>query len=144
MRVSPCSGVPWLLLYVSLCVSMLRRVPLHIRVSPETRQRLRTQRHLIPDSAVLIREIGGGRERPFPGRRCATGEFDPAPTDANELAAPIKAAPLEPIPGCTRARLMLNEVGPDAQHFIANRSCHGPKALHRDPIRLYVLASNPR
>ena len=71
-------------------------------------------------------------------------EFGPAPTDANELAAPVKPAPLEPIPGWTPARLMLNKVGPKAQHFIENRSCPGPKALHRDPIRLYVLASNPR
>ena len=49
MRVSPCSVVTWLLLYVLLCVLMLRRVPLPIRVSPETRQRLqrlRTERHL--------------------------------------------------------------------------------------------------
>ena len=49
MRVSPCSVVTWLLLYVLLCVFMLRRVPLHIRVCPETRQRLqrlRTERHL--------------------------------------------------------------------------------------------------
>ncbi len=49
MRVSPCSVVSCLLLYVSLCVGVLRRVPLHIRVSPETRQRLhslRIQRHL--------------------------------------------------------------------------------------------------
>ena len=45
----PCSFVVRLLLYVLLCVFMLRRVPLHIRVSPETRQRLqrlRTERHL--------------------------------------------------------------------------------------------------
>jgi len=49
MRVSPCSVVARVLLYVSLCVFMLRRVPLPVRVSPETRQRfqrLRTQRHL--------------------------------------------------------------------------------------------------
>ena len=49
MRVPPCSVVTWLLLYVLLCVFMLRRVPLHIRVCPETRQRLqrlRTERRL--------------------------------------------------------------------------------------------------
>ena len=49
MRVSPCSFVVRLVLYVLLCVLMLRRVPLPIRVSPETRQRLqrlRTQWHL--------------------------------------------------------------------------------------------------
>ena len=49
MRVSPCSVVTCLLLNVLLCVFMLHRVPLHIRVSPETRQRLqrlRTERHL--------------------------------------------------------------------------------------------------
>jgi len=49
MRVSPCSVVTWLLLHVLLCAFMLRRVPLPIRVSPETRQRLqrlRTERRL--------------------------------------------------------------------------------------------------
>ncbi len=115
---------------------MLHRVSLHIRVSPETRQRLqllRTQRHLNVGSRLraLIDEA-------------LDREFGRVPTDANELAAPVKAAPPEPIPGWTPARLMLNEVAPKAQHFIENRSCHGPKALRCDPIRLYLLASNPR
>ena len=60
MRVSPCSVVTWLLLYVLLCVFMLRRVPLHIRVSPETRQRLqrlRTERRL----NLRFRLRAGGR-----------------------------------------------------------------------------------
>ena len=115
---------------------MLHRVPLHFRVSPETRQRLqllRTQRHLNLGS-WLRAGIDEALDR----------EFGPAPTDANEPVAPVKAAPPEPIPGWTAARRMLNEVGPKAQHFIENRSCHDPKAPHRDPIRLYVLASNPR
>ena len=46
---SQCSFVVRLLLHVVLCVFMLRRVPLPIRVSSETRQqlqRLRTERHL--------------------------------------------------------------------------------------------------
>ena len=46
---TPCGFVTCLLLHVLLCVFMLHRVPLHIRVSPETRQRLQlvgTQRHL--------------------------------------------------------------------------------------------------
>lgn len=46
---SPCSVGVWLLLYVLMCVSMLHRVPLYIRVSPETRQRLqrlRTEWHV--------------------------------------------------------------------------------------------------
>jgi len=45
----PCSFVVRLLLHVLLCVFMLRRVPLPIRVSPESRQRLqrlRTERRL--------------------------------------------------------------------------------------------------
>lgn len=49
MRVPPCSFVGRLLLHVLLCIFMLRRVPLPIRVSLETRQRLqrlRTERHL--------------------------------------------------------------------------------------------------
>ena len=49
LRVALCSFVTCLLLHVLLCVFMLHRVPLHIRVSSETRQRLRRlgiQRHL--------------------------------------------------------------------------------------------------
>ena len=49
MGVSPCSVVTGLLLYVLVCVFVSHHVPLHIRVSPEPRQRLRrlrTQRHL--------------------------------------------------------------------------------------------------
>ena len=55
-----------------------------------------------------------------------------------------------PLGSCTAwAKGMLDEVGPKAPQFIfqfifENRSCHGQKALHRDPIRLYLLASNPR
>ena len=97
MRVPPCSFVVRWLLYVLLCVFMLRRVPLRIRVSPETRQRLqrlRTERHLNvgPWLRTVIDEA-------------LDREFGPAPTDANEAAPPVKAVPPEPIPGWTPARL---------------------------------------
>ena len=49
LRVALCSFVTCLLLYVLLCVFLLHHVPLHIPVSPETRQGLqllRTERHL--------------------------------------------------------------------------------------------------
>ncbi len=76
---------------------MLHRVPLHIRVSPETRQRLqrlRTERHLNVGSwlRALIDEA-------------LDREFGPAPTEGNELDAPVKAAASEPIPGWTPAKL---------------------------------------
>ena len=48
LRVALCSVVTCLLLYVLLCVFLLHHVPLHIPVSPETRQglqRLGIQRH---------------------------------------------------------------------------------------------------
>ena len=48
LRVALCSFVTCLLLYVLLCVFLLHHVPLHIPVSPETRQglqRLGIQRH---------------------------------------------------------------------------------------------------
>ena len=80
-----------------MCVFMLHRVPLHICVSPETRQRLqrlRTERHLNV-GAWLRALIDEALDR----------EFGPAPTDANELAVPVKAAPPEPIPGWTPAKL---------------------------------------
>ena len=57
MRVSPCSVVARLLLYVLVCGFMLHRVPLPIRVSSETRQRLqvlRTQRHLNVGSRLPV------------------------------------------------------------------------------------------
>ena len=57
MRVSPCSVVTCLVLSVLLCVFMLHRGPLHIRVSPETRQRLQrlhTQRHLNIGSGLRV------------------------------------------------------------------------------------------
>ena len=80
-----------------MCVCMLHRVPLHIRVSPETRQRLqrlRTERHLNV-GAWLRALINEALDR----------EFGPAPTDANGPVAPVKAAHPEPIPGWTPARL---------------------------------------
>ena len=97
MRVSPCSFVVYLLLCVLVCVVMLHRVPLQIRVSPETRQRLqrlRTERHLNV-GAWLRALIDEALDR----------EFGPAPTGANEPAAPVMAAPPEPIPGWTPAKL---------------------------------------
>ena len=93
----PCSFVTSLLLYVLMCVVMLHRVPLHIRVSPETRQRLqglRTQRHL--NLGSWLRALTD---------EALDREFGPAATDANEPVAPVKAAPPEPIPGWTPARL---------------------------------------
>ena len=86
-----------MLLYVLVCVVMLHRVPLQIRISPEARQRLqrlRTERHLNV-GARLRALIDEALDR----------EFGPAATDANEPAAPAKAVPPEPIPGWTPARL---------------------------------------
>ena len=86
-----------MLLYVLVCVVMLHRVPLQIRISPEARQRLqrlRTERHLNV-GAWLRALIDEALDR----------EFGPAPTDANEPAAPVKAVHPEPIPGWTPARL---------------------------------------
>ena len=64
-----------MLLYVLMCVFMLHRVPFHIPISPETRQRcqrLRTHRHLNPCSwlRALIDEA-------------LDRQFGAAPTDAN-------------------------------------------------------------
>ncbi len=76
---------------------MLHRVPLHIRVSPKTRQRLqrlRTEQHLNV-GAWLRALIDEALDR----------EFGPAPTDANEPVAPVKAAPPVPLPGWTPARI---------------------------------------
>ena len=66
-------------------VFMLHRVPFHIRVSPETRQRLRrlcTERHLNV-GAWLRALIDEPLDR----------EFGPAPTDAKEPVAPVGSAP---------------------------------------------------
>ncbi len=86
MNVSPCSVVARLLLYVSLCVLMLRRVPLPVRVSPETRQRLqrlRTQRHLnagawlrtFIDEALEEQKTTDG-QRPREGKAGACSQAD--------------------------------------------------------------------
>jgi len=76
------------LLSVLLCVFMLHRIPLPIRVSPETRQRfrrLRTERHLnLALTAALMDKV-------------LNRKFGPAPTDSNELAALVKSA-LHPEP----------------------------------------------
>ena len=72
--------------YVSLCVFMLRCVPLHIRVSPETRQRLqrlRTQRHLnlgdwlrvLTDEALEEQKTTDG-QRPREGKAGACSQAD--------------------------------------------------------------------
>ena len=91
LTVDECLFVWFSNLIVALCVVvclMLQRVPLHVRVSPETRQRLqllRTQRHLNVGSwlRALIDEA-------------LDREFGPAPTDATELVAPGEAAHPEP------------------------------------------------
>ena len=85
-------------LYVLLCGVMLHSVPLHIRVSPDTRQRLqrlRTEHHLNVGS-WLRALIDQALDR----------EFGPAPPHAaDEPLAPVKAAPPDPIPGWTPAKV---------------------------------------
>ena len=84
-------------LYVLQCGVMLHSVPLHIRVSPDTRQRLqrlRTERHLNVGS-WLRALIDQALDR----------EFGPAPPAADEPVAPAKAAPPDPIPGWTPAKV---------------------------------------
>ena len=84
-------------LYVLLCGDMLHGVPLHIRVSPETRQRLqrlRTERHLNVGS-WLRALIDQALDR----------EFGSAPPAVEELVAPVKAAPPVPLPGWTPAKV---------------------------------------
>ena len=84
-------------LYVLLCGVMLHGVPLHIRVSPDTRQRLqrlRTERHLNVGS-WLRALIDQALDR----------EFGTAPTAAEEPLAPVKAKPPDPIPGWTPAKV---------------------------------------
>ena len=76
---------------------MLHSVPLHIRVSPDTRQRLqrlRTERHLNVGSwlRALIDQA-------------LNLEFGPPPPATDEPAASVKAAPPEPLPGWTPARV---------------------------------------
>ena len=76
---------------------MLHSVPIHIRVSPETRQRLqrlRSERHLNVGS-WLRALIDQALDR----------EFGPAPPAADEPVAPVKAAPPVPIPGWTPAKV---------------------------------------
>ena len=84
-------------LYVLLCGVMLHSVPIHIRVSPETRQRLqrlRTERHLNVGSwlRALIDQA-------------LNREFGPPPPATEEPLAPVKAAPPVPLPGWTPARV---------------------------------------
>ena len=84
-------------LYVLLCGVMLHSVPLHIRVSPDTRQRLqrlRTERHLNVGS-WLRALIDQALDR----------EFGPPPPAAEELVATVKAKPPDPIPGWTPAKV---------------------------------------
>ena len=84
-------------LYVLLCGDMLHSVPIHIRVSPETRQRLqrlRTERHLNVGS-WLRALIDQALDR----------EFGPPPPAAEEPVAPVKAAPPVPLPGWTPAKV---------------------------------------
>ncbi len=107
---------------------MLHRVPLRIRVSSETcqrLQRLRTRRHL-----------NLGSRLPPSLMRPSTASAVPLPRMRMNWPTPVRPAPLEPIPGWTPARLMLNEVGPKAQHFIENRSSPWPGSAvwSSDPI----------
>ena len=85
-------------LYVLLCGVMLHSVPLHIRVSPDTRQRLqrlRSERHLNVGS-WLRSLINQALDR----------EFGSAPPHAaEEPLATVKAAPPVPLPGWTPARV---------------------------------------
>ena len=76
---------------------MLHSVPIHIRVSPETRQRLqrlRTERHLNVGS-WLRALIDQALDR----------EFGSAPPAVEEPVAPVKAAPPVPLPGWTPAKV---------------------------------------
>ena len=76
---------------------MLHGVPLHIRVSPDTRQRLqrlRTERHLNVGS-WLRALIDQALDR----------EFGSAPPAVEEPVAPVKAAPPVPLPGWTPAKV---------------------------------------
>ena len=76
---------------------MLHNVPLHIRVSPDTRQRLqrlRSERHLNVGS-WLRALIDQALDR----------EFGPAPPAVEEPAGPVKAAPPVLLPGWTPAKV---------------------------------------
>ena len=84
-------------LCVLLCGVMLHSVPLHIRVSPDTRQRLqrlRSERHLNVGS-WLRALIDQALDR----------EFGPPPPAADEPLATVKAKPPDPIPGWTPAKV---------------------------------------
>ena len=112
--VALCSFVACLLLYVSLCVFLLHRVPLHIRVSPETRQglqRLRTQRHLnvgswlraLVDEALEGQQTTNGpeAEKGKPG-----GCSQPDISDPNPGAAyhPARRSRTQSLGGCNIVR----------------------------------------
>ena len=114
MRVSPCSVVTWLLLYVLLCVFMLRRVPLRIQVSPETRQRLqllRTQRHLnvgtrlrvLTDEALEEQKTTGG-QRPREGKPGACHN-PTSPIGSTGSLPPRSTVPEEESPGSNDRRI---------------------------------------
>jgi len=88
--------VTWLLLYVLLCVFMLRRVPLPIRVSRDTRQRLRrlrTERRLnvgarlrvLTDEAHEEQKTTDG-QRPREGKAGACSQADISDRQHGQLA----------------------------------------------------------
>ena len=84
-------------LYVLLCGVMLHSVPLHIRVSPDTRQRLqrlRSERHLNVGS-WLRALIDQALDR----------EFGTASTAVEEPVTPAASTPPDPIPGWTPAKV---------------------------------------
>ena len=84
-------------LYVLLCGVMLHSVPLHIRVSPDTRQRLqrlRSERHLNVGS-WLRGLIDQALDR----------EFGPPSTAVEEPVTPAASTPPVPLPGWTPAKV---------------------------------------
>ena len=84
-------------LCVLLCGVMLHSVPLHIRVSPDTRQRLqrlRSERHLNVGS-WLRALIDQALDR----------EFGSASTAVEEPVTPVASTPPDPLPGWTPAKI---------------------------------------
>ena len=84
-------------LCVLLCGVMLHSVPLHIRVSPDTRQRLqrlRSERHLNVGS-WLRALIDQALDR----------EFGSASTAVEEPVTPVASTPPVPLPGWTPAKV---------------------------------------
>jgi len=88
-----------MLLYVLVCVVMLHRVPLQIRISPEARQRLqrlRTERHLnvgarlrvLTDETLEEQKTTDG-QRPREGKAGACSQADFSDRQRGQLAIPL-------------------------------------------------------